>query len=514
MSTEHTATPQHKSESPLNNLRARRLGIEAPDAPIVFIRADCHVCRSEGFDARARVSLTHGARTVVATLLHVTSDILARDEAGLSETAWRRLAVHEGDQVQVSHASPLASFSAVRGKVFGASFDDVALRGVVEDIVARRFSDIHLAAFITACSARKLSYAEMIALTRAMVETGDRLFWDQSPIVDKHCIGGLPGNRTTPIVVSIVSALGLTMPKTSSRAITSPAGTADAMEALAPVDLDLASMRRVVEAESGCIVWGGAVQLSPADDIMIRISRVLDFDSEGPMVASVLSKKIAAGATHLVLDVPVGPTAKVRSSAAATALAASLSAVSEEFGLQLKIIITDGRQPVGRGIGPALEARDVLKVLRRDEDAPADLKARAIELAGGLLELARAADRGNGAAMASQVLEDGRAWSKFQQICEAQGGLREPPRARHRHIVEASHSGQVTSIDNRRVAQSAKLAGAPGAKAAGVDLRVRIGDQVSKGEPLFELHAETPGELNYALEYVSSQDGILTLSDT
>ena len=152
----------------------------------------------------------------------------------------------------------------------------------------------------------------MLALTRAMVEAGDRLKWPAGTVVDKHCVGGLPGNRTTPIVVSIVAALGIMMPKTSSRAITSPAGTADTMETMAPVDLDIAAIRRVVEREGGCIVWGGAINLSPADDILIRVERALDIDSEGQMIASVLSKKIAAGSTHVVIDMPVGPTAKVR----------------------------------------------------------------------------------------------------------------------------------------------------------------------------------------------------------
>ena len=190
-----------------------------------------------------------------------------------------------------------------------------------------------------------------------MVDAGDRLTWSSEVVLDKHSVGGLPGNRTTPIVVAVVASHGLTMPKTSSRAITSPAGTADTMETLAPVDLDLPAIRRVVEREYGCVVWGGAVRLSPADDILIRVERALDIDSEGQLVASVLSKKIAAGSTHLVLDVPVGPTAKVRSVDAAHALSGALSDVAAAFGLKTNIVLSDGMQPVGRGIGPAPRQR-------------------------------------------------------------------------------------------------------------------------------------------------------------
>src|SRR5690606_37058248 len=211
-----------------------------------------------------------------------------------------------------------------------------------------------LSAFVTACAGGRLDLEETVGLTRAMVDAGDRLAWPAAPIVDKHSVGGLPGNRTTMIVVPVLAALGFTMPKTSSRAITSPSGTADAMETVAPVALDLPAIRRVVEREGGCIAWGGAVRLSPADDVIIRVERPLDLDSEGQLVASVLSKKIAAGSTDVVIDMPVGPTAKVRSASAAAALEARLLAVGRALGLRLVVDRGNGSQPIGRGVGPAL----------------------------------------------------------------------------------------------------------------------------------------------------------------
>ncbi len=342
-----------------------------------------------------------------------------------------------------------------------------------------------------------------------MVDLGETLTWSNTPVVDKHCVGGLPGNRTTPIVVAIAAALGLTMPKTSSRAITSPAGTADAMETLAPVNLDLPAIRRVVEREGGCVVWGGTVGLSPADDLLIRVERVLDLDSDGQLVASVLSKKIAAGATHLVLDIPVGPTAKLRTGAAGEALAARLAKVADTFGIATRVVITDGSQPVGKGIGPALEGRDVLAVLQRKPGYPEDLHARACALTGVLLELSGKTTPGEGASLAAQTIADGRAWSKFQAICEAQGGLRAPSPASYQHPMTAGANGRIASIDNRKIARVAKLAGAPGSKSAGVEMHVRLGDEVSPGQPLYTVHAETTGELEYSLDYVATNPNIV-----
>jgi thymidine phosphorylase len=269
----------------------------------------------------------------------------------------------------------------------------------------------------------------------------------------------------------------------------------------------------VVEQEGGCIAWGGSVKLSPADDILIRIERALDIDTEGQMIASVLSKKIAAGSTHLVLDVPVGPTAKVRSKASADVLSAGLRNVAAAFGMHARVIVGDGRQPIGRGIGPALEARDVLAVLQGTKDAPRDLRARAVALAGALIEFGGAAPQGEGEAVAAQTLADGRAWAKFQRICEAQGGMREPPASRHRRPLLADRPGRVVEIDNRRIARLAKLAGAPEAKAAGIDLHVKLGSSVAAGEPLCTVHAQAPGELAYALQYALANPGIVRIDE-
>lgn len=495
-------------------LRARRLGVDTYREPVVFLRSDSPVCRAEGFRAMSRVQLSAGGRSVVATLNVVLDGIVDRCEAGLSEAAWLALGAAEGCLVEVSHPEPVESFSAVRSKIYGCRFDTAALHAIVRDVAAGRYSSIELAAFVTACAGKDMSMEETLALTRAMVDTGTRLSWNQRIVLDKHCVGGLPGNRTTPIVVAIVAACGLTIPKTSSRAITSPAGTADTMEMLAPVSLTLEHMRRVVEREGGCVVWGGAMALSPVDDILIQIERPLNFDSEAQLAASVISKKLAAGATHLLIDLPVGPTAKVRSSGDAQALTLLLQRLGEAVGISVRTVQTDGLQPVGRGIGPALEAADVLYVLQGRPGAPEDLRNRALLLAGTLLEMGGRSPLGMGESLAAQVLYSGDAWRKFQAICAAQGGMRVPPVAAHRCEITAIRAGRVSAIDNRRLANLAKLAGAPLAPAAGLRLAVRGGDYVERGAPLYCLHAQSSGELEYASAYACAHPDIIRIEET
>lgn len=491
----------------------RRLGIDTYQEAVIYMPAECAVCRSEGFESQSRIEVRLRGRSITATLNAVTQALLGDGEASLSESAWRALGAREGDLIEISHAMPLESLSHIRAKVYGRRLDQTAMDAIVRDIVAGRYSDLHLSAFLTACADERLDADETIALTRAMVSSGDRLHWDAPIVVDKHCVGGLPGNRTTLILVPIVACCGLTIPKTSSRAITSPAGTADTMETLAPVNLGIPAIRRVVERTGGCVVWGGAVRLSPADDVLIRVERPLDLDSEGQLVASVMSKKAAAGSTHVVIDLPVGPTAKVRSLPAAQKLIDRLRIVGDAMGIQTRFVVSDGTQPVGRGIGPVLEARDVLAVLHCEASAPADLRDRALRLAAEILEMAGKAAAGGGYALATQVLDSGAAWSKFQEICDAQGGMRELVMARHCRPIPAPRSGRIAAIDNRLLSRIAKLAGAPSDPTAGVELHTPLGANIERGQPLYTVHSNAPGELAYALDYVADHPDVIRIAE-
>ncbi|GAB3200900.1 thymidine phosphorylase [Pontibacter aydingkolensis] len=499
-------------ENNSNIMRLRRLGIETHTEKIIFMRADSPVCRSEGFTANTRVSVNYGSQSIIATLNVITSELIEHGEAVLSEEAFNKLGATEGDLITVTHIQPILSFSEVRAKMFGKKFNESAIQRIISDVTKGLYSKIEIAAFVTVCSGDNLALDEVIYLTKAMINSGSTLEWDEPMIIDKHCVGGLPGNRTTPIIVPIIAAAGLIIPKTSSRAITSPAGTADAIETMTPVNLSLEQIKDVVRQEGGCMTWGGAVKLSPVDDVIISVEKALDVDSAGQMIASVLSKKAAAGSTHVVIDIPVGETAKVRSKEEAFLLEYYLRAVGLSIGVGVEVMITDGTQPVGRGIGPALEAMDVLSVLRNEPDAPTDLKDRAVQLAGLMLEVAGAAPKGRGTDRALGILESGQALDKFYRICEAQGGFREPVPAAIQHDVLAMTSGVVQAIDNRKLAKVGKLAGAPKSAGAGIHFKAPIGKYVKQGEPLFTIYAASQGELSYALNFLHSSTQIVQLA--
>lgn len=498
-------------EKKSNILKYKSLGIYTQNENVVYMREDCHVCISEGFEALTRIRVSNLNTSVVASLHITTSDLLRQGEIGLSQVAAKKLGVSEGETLYVSHLEPIESLSHVRAKIYNQKLDYKSYNDIISDIIEGNYSNIHLSAFITACAGDRMDIKEISDLTKAMIASGQQLNWKKEIVVDKHCIGGLPGNRTTPIVVAIAAAYGLIMPKTSSRAITSPAGTADTMEVLTNVNLTLEEIKEVVDKEGGCFVWGGTAKLSPADDILIKVEKALDIDSEGQLIASVLSKKVAAGSTHVVIDIPVGKTAKVRNQEAAQKLKKHMETVGNAVGLKVKVVITDGSQPVGKGIGPTLEAVDVLSVLQNKDDAPLDLKERALLLAGELLELSEKVESGKGIETAKELLESGKAYQKFEAICKAQGRFSKTYVAPFQFEIHAPIQGRIKKINNRKIAKLAKLSGAPQSKSAGISLNVRLGDEIEKGELLYRIHAESKGELNYALEYYENHDDIITI---
>lgn len=488
------------------------LGIDTSEQSVLYLHKTSVVCRSEGFSAQSRICVTLNDRRLIAVLNMVDGPILTENQASLSTSAWQRLRAREGDTILLSHPNYLESQDLICQKINGTPLTQANMETIIGDLVAGNLPDIHIAGFLTACANGNLSRPEILSLTKAMITAGNRVTWPSSIVVDKHCVGGLPGNRTSMIIIPIVTAFGLMMPKTSSRAITSPSGTADTMEVLAPVELDLNTIQRIVEQERGCIAWGGSVGLSPADDLFIRVEKPLNIDSDGQLIASVLSKKIAAGSTHVVIDIPIGPTAKISSLFQAIRLKYRLLSTAQKLGVTLNVIFSDGKQPVGRGIGPALEARDVLAVLRNEAEAPQDLRDRALTLAGHVLEFSPKVKKGTGKTLATTILDTGQAFNKFQAICDAQGGMRDlPPKASYTYVVVAPDAGEISHINNHHINTVAKLAGAPKSISAGIELLTPLHRRVSAKQPLYIIHAETKTELEYAINYVNQGHCLVTL---
>ena len=497
----------------MNNptLKLRRVAIDTYHENVAYLHRECAVYRAEGFQALSKIRISANGRKILA-VLNVVDDaaIVTPTELGLSEQAYEQLDAPADCVIKVDHAEYAASMDAVRRKINGERLTLADFEAITQDIAASRYSKMEMAAFLVATGQNSLDRDEVYFLTRAMLETGQQLNWGEMLVADKHCIGGIPGNRTSMLVVPIVSAHGMLIPKTSSRAITSPAGTADTMEILAEVNLSPKKLHDIVRKHRGCLAWGGTARLAPVDDMLISVERPLGIDSQGQMVASILSKKLAAGSTHLLIDIPVGPTAKVRHMRAALALRKLFEFVGDQLNIHLEVIITDGRQPVGRGIGPTLEARDVMQVLENDPNAPADLRQKSLALAGRIIEFDPDVRGGQGYAIARDILDSGRALAKMNAIIEGQGARAiDFSPGEYCHEVRADKAGVVSNIDNLQMAKIARIAGAPMDKKAGVDLMRKTGDAVAEGEVLYHIYAEFMSDFEFVKKLVGQNNGYI-----
>jgi AMP phosphorylase len=462
-----------------------------------------------------RLSIKEGDRVQIKNkvfLVDITKSrrLLSPGEVGLFEQSYSLC--KEGANISVSVMDKPKSIFYISKKLRGERLTKEEIYAIIQDITDGVLTDIEMTYFVSACYMHELNDDETVWFTNAMVETGKVLSFDNGTIIaDKHCIGGVAGNRTTCLVVPIIAAAGITIPKTSSRSITSPAGTSDTMEILCDVSLSLAKMKSVVKKTGACLAWGGSMDIAPSDDVLIKVEHPMSLDPIGQMLASVLAKKKAAGSTHVLIDIPWGKGSKVPEKERAVMLKSKFERIGKRLGMNVVAMLTDGTSPIGNGIGPALEARDVLLTLQCEDCGSTQLREKSIAIAGELLELCGKAASGKGALMAKMLLHSGKAAEKFFEIVQAQGNRVIDPKkivlGTHTFDVVAISNGTVAEISNRTISTIAKLAGAPSDKGAGLYIHKHVGDTVLKGDVLYTIYAESKSEGTQAFEYSTENIG-------
>ncbi len=475
-------------------LKARLLEIQAGGKRIAIL--DDETASLVGVHSSDRVKITYESEELIA-IVNIATNFPTK-YVGLYQEISKELGIENEDSIEVQLAERPQALDYIQAKIRGERLRASDVKTIVKDVVERHLSDIELASFVTALYVHGLSMDEIEALSKAMVETGSLVSFDKIPILDKHSIGGVPGDTTSMVVVPLIAAAGFFIPKTSSRAVTSPAGTADSVETLCPVDLNLEEIREVVKKTNGCLVWGGALDLAPADDLFIQVEYPLAIDPL--LLPSIMSKKRAVGATHVVIDIPVGRGAKVKTIGEAHTLAYDFIDLGNRLGMDVQCAVTFGEQPVGYAVGPALEAREALSTLMGK--GPPDLREKAVNIAAMLLEMAGIH---NGKQTAEKLLKTGKAERKLRDIIEAQGGdpdinPEDVEVGGKRAEITTAEKGRVLWINNEHIARVAKEAGAPKDHGAGIVLKIKLGKHVKKDGVLFQIYAERDTKLESAVE--------------
>ena len=445
-------------------------------------------------------------------VVDVSEDEVKPGEIGIMNDIAEKYNIKKGDVIEIVHMNRPASIAYIKAKLDKHTLNTEQINTIVQEIMDGKLSEIETSAWITATYINELADSEIIALTNATVNSGESLgLKTKEPILDKHCIGGVAGNRTTMIVVPIVAAAGLYIPKTSSRAITSASGTADTMEVLCNVNFGIDEMRNMVKKAKGAIVWGGGMKLAPVDDKLIRVRHPLSLDPQGMLLASILGKKKSVGAKYVIIDIPVGRGVKVPYMEKAKELAQHFITIGQKLDMRIEALITDGAEPVGNGVGPILECRDVLEIL--EGKGPEDLRHKSILMAGKLFELCGKVKKGNGYDVAENLIKNGKALKKFREIIELQGGngkvkAMDMIPGEYTYTYKAEKNGSIFHIDNKMISKIARIAGSPRDIGAGVFLHRIRGDRVAQGDPIFTIHAESSAKLSFAVKALEELEPI------
>ncbi len=464
-----------------------------------------------GINPNDRVLIkTTGKKTrTLSTVIGLVEKIVNQEQIGLSSEVRKAMDLRPGQKVDVNLSPNPKSLEYIKTKLAGQAFSEEHISQIIKDLVSNSLSEAEVSLFISAVHKQGMTIKETIFLINAMVNAGERMSISGKYVVDKHSIGGIPGNRTTPIIVSICAAAGLKMPKNSSRAITSAAGTADVIETLAKVEFSKKQLQSIIKKVGACLVWEGPIGIVPADSKIIKIEKRLKIDPKDQLIASIMSKKIAAGAKYLLICIPYGKNAKVTRQGALD-LKKKFEQIGRHFKKKIKVVLTDGSQPIGNGVGPVLEMRDVLDVLDQNKKGPKDLEDKSVFLAGEIFEMVGKVKKGKGIELAKEILASGKAFEKFKQIIKAQQGeVKELGLGKYKKEIVAQKKGKVYEILNKKINSLAREAGCPIDKFSGVYLQCKLGTKLKKGDPILIIYAETKSRLNQAVKFYKDEKPIL-----
>ena len=467
--------------------KIKEINVDAGEFTVILNTADA---KDMGVRSLDRVKVIALEKTITA-IVETTNSVVSEGEIGVLCKAFEKLQASQDEDVEVIPTGRPHSVELIKKKIDGQILTSEEIRTIVTDIAHHNLSDIELTAYVVGSQLNGMNLDETTALTRAMVETGDTIELDKSPVFDFHSIGGAPGNKITLLVVPIVAAAGLYIPKTSSRAISSACGTADIFETIARVSLEIDEIKHITEEIGGVIAWGGHVNFAPADDLIIRVEYPLGIDPYSQLIASVMAKKKAVGADYFLLDIPTGPGTKVEEYELAHKYANDFIEIGRKLDMKVECAVTYGGQPLGRHIGPKLEAKEAMMLLEGKIE-PNSVTEKAVSMAGILFEMAGMT---NGKQKARDILENGDALKKMRQILGAQDGdpnlkSDDIQPGQYKAVITANQDGYVISLDNKKLVRLARTAGSPRDHGAGLVFLKKQGDRIEKDQPMFEIYGD------------------------
>ena len=432
----------------------------------------------------------------------LTDNYVQANEIWVTKDFLEEYPIMEWDTVIISFVknNPL-SMQAIRKKMLWKKISDEEIDAIIEDIKDNKIHELVLAYYVATSFFYKSDAHELAYTTKATAYTWDmyRFPWI---VAGKYCIWWVPGNETTMIVIPILASLWITMPKTFSKAITSPAATGECVNVLMDIEFDKQEVIRLTDKVWACLVWNEKLNLAPVNDRIIKVSSPLWMEPYARMISSIMAKNYAMGINHCLIDIPMWPTAKVATMKDAKRVAKRFREIWEYLWIKMDVQITDGSQPIGRGIWACLQAREALRILQQYKTRSEDLEEKVIFLASKLLILCGRADSmKNAEKMVKAQLENWEARKKMQEIINAQNWdphikSEDIQLGKFSHDVIAEKDCIITKVDMKHLNTMVRWLWAPKQYEAWIYLHKRLWDKVKKWEVIYTMYSNSANKLN------------------
>ena len=403
------------------------------------------------------------------------------------------------------------SMQAIRKKLLWKKITDEEIDAIIEDIKNNKIHELVLAYYVATSFFYKSDIHELAYTTKATAYTWD-MYRFPGIVAWKYCIWWVPGNETTMIVIPILASLWITVPKTFSKAITSPAATGECVNVLMDIEFDKQEVIRITDKVGDCLVWNEKLNLAPVNDRIIKVSAPLGMEPYARMISSIMAKNYAMWINHCLIDIPMWPTAKVATMKDAKRVAKRFQEIWEYLWIKMDVEITDGSQPIGRWIWACLQAREALRILQQHKDKSEDLEQKAIFLAAKILLLCWAAGSlSNAKNLAKTQLENGEAWKKMQEIIKAQNWdpnikSEDIQLGKFSHDVTADKDCIISKVDMRHLNTMVRWLWAPKEYQAGIYLHKRLWDKVKRWEVIYTIYSPSANKANLVKEMQKEKD--------